>query len=245
MDGCLGKSSVCALSPLCPWLVLGEEMEVVRSHPHRERRVERVVFGGTLWSQNSLLLHNEQDLSIAIPYRPQQVHSPFSIAKGVQTQASPFHLSRGVLRAITLVFWVDHLFQPFFIVWCMDCLFCRSPWSKTSRSVTGTGTHPDAFHCHRVPDSFQLPPCDGFVEVHHRGPLDLVRAPLVFVRYRASFLGGQVLGDFPGLCKILHETTLLVTRMEPHGILVVPTCLFLMKNHMGFLSCLPVFSLLL
>ena len=56
-------------------------MEVVRSHPHRERRVERVVFGGTLWSQNSLLLHNEQDLSIAIPYRPQQVHSNFSIAK--------------------------------------------------------------------------------------------------------------------------------------------------------------------
>ena len=81
LDGCLGKSSVCALSPMFPWLVLGEEMEVVRSHPHRERRVERVVFGGTLWSQNSLLLHNEQDLSIAIPYRPKQVHSTFSIAK--------------------------------------------------------------------------------------------------------------------------------------------------------------------
>ena len=34
------------------------------------------------------------------------------------------------------------------------------------------------------------------------------------------------MGDFPGLCKILHETTLLGTRMEPHGMPVVPTCLF-------------------
>ena len=84
-------------------------------------------------------------------------------------------------------------------------------------------------HWHRKPScftatgfliSFQLPHCDGFVEVHHRGPLDLVRAPLVFVRYRACFLGGEVLGDFPGLCKILHETTLL-----------------------GCPSCIPVFSL--
>ena len=171
-------------------------MEVVGSHPHRERRVERVVFGGTLWSQNSLLLHNEQDLSIAIPYRPKQVHSTF----------------RGASHVL-LVFWVDHLFQPFFIiVWmCLDCLFCRLPSPKPSRSVTGTGAHPDAFHCHRVPDSFQLPHCDGFVEVRPRDPLDLVRAPLVFVRYRACFLleGEKVLGDFPGLCKILHETTLL------------------------------------
>ena len=68
-----------------------------------------------------------------------------------------------------------------------------------------------------VPDSFQLPHCIGFVEV--RDPLDLVRA-LLIVRYRACFLEGEkVLGDFPGLCKILHETTLL-----------------------GFQSCIPVFS---
>ena len=40
------------------------------------------------------------------------------------------------------------------------------------------------------------------------------------VRYRACFLEGEkVLGDFPGLCKILHETTLV-----------------------GFRSCIPVFS---
>ena len=149
-------------------------------HTHTETtgRVERVVFGGTLWSQNSLLLHNEQDLSIAIPYRPQQVHSPFSIAKGMQTQASPFHLSRGVLRAIALVFWVDHLFQPFFIiVWWLDCLFCRFPGPKPI--VPSLTQEAIAFHCHRVPDSFQLPHCDGFVEVRPRDPLDLVRAPLV------------------------------------------------------------------
>ena len=51
-----------------------------------------------------------------------------------------------------------------------------------------------------------------------------VRAPLVFVRYQACFLEGEVWGDFPGLCKILHKTTLLVW------------------NHMGFPSCIPVFS---
>ena len=78
------------------------------------------------------------------------------------------------------------------------------------------------------------------MEVHHRGPLDLVRAPLVFVRYRACFLEGQVLGDFPGLCKILHETTLLVTRMEPHGIPVVHTCLFyrLVGTGLSWLYCM-------
>ena len=30
--------------------------------------------------------------------------------------------------------------------------------------------NPESFHCHRVPDSFQLP-LFGFVEVRHRGPL--------------------------------------------------------------------------
>ena len=50
-----------------------------------------------------------------------------------------------------------------------------------------------------------------------RDPLDLVRA-LLIVRYRACFLEGEkVLGDFPGLCKILYETT------HPG---IVHTCLF-------------------
>ena len=138
-------------------------MEVVRSHPHRERRVERVVFGGTLWSQNSLLLHNEQDLSIAIPYRPKQVHSTF----------------RGASHVLLVFFgWTicsSLSSSSFGCVWTACSAVSPSP--KPSRSVTGTGAHPDAFHCHRVPDSFQLPHCDGFVEV--RDPLDLVRVPLV------------------------------------------------------------------
>ena len=63
------------------------------------------------------------------------------------------------------------------------------------------------------------------MEVHHRGPLDC-QSSIGICSISACFLGGQVLGDFPGLCKILHETTLLVTSMEPHGIPVVHTCLF-------------------
>ena len=82
--------------------------------------------------------------------------SPFSIAKGVQTQASPFHLSRSVIRSSTLVFWVGHLFQPFFIiVWWLDCLFCRCPGPKPV--LSSLAQEAIAFHCHRVPDSFQLP----------------------------------------------------------------------------------------
>ena len=54
------------------------------------------------------------------------------------------------------------------------------------------------FHCHRVPDSFQLK-VFGFVEVR-RGPLDCPELHW-FVRYRACFLGGWDSGDFPGLCK--------------------------------------------
>ena len=78
------------------------------------------------------------------------------------------------------------------------------------------------FHCHRVPDSFQLK-VFGFVEVR-RGPLDCPELHW-FVRYRACFLGGWDSGDFPGLCKkTLHETTPLC-GMEQHGIPVVPTCL--------------------
>ena len=90
----------------------------------------------------------------------------------------------------------------------MDCLFCRFPGPKPV--VPSLAQEAIAFHCHRVPDSFQLPHCDGFVEV--RDPLDLVRAPLVFLcSISGVFSSGrrEVLGDFPGLCKILHETTLL------------------------------------
>ena len=128
-----------------PWLVLGEEMEVVRSHPHRDHRTSRTrcVWGNTVVPE--------------LPFPPQRAR-PFH-SHSIQTQASPFYLSRGVIRSITLVFWVGHLFRPFFIVWCVDCLFCRIPGPIQIQSffVTGTGSHPDSFHYHRVPDSFQLP----------------------------------------------------------------------------------------
>ena len=162
------------------------------------------MFWGTLWSQNSLLLHNEQDLSIAIPYRPKQVH-----------------LSRGVIRSITLVFWVGHLFQPFFIiVWMCWLLVLPTPWSQpVFQSLTQESL--GSFHCHRVPDSFRLPlVMDSWKFEDHW----TVRAPLV-CSISGVFSSGrrEVLGDFPGLCKILHETTPFVW------------------NHMGSPSCIPVF----
>ena len=163
------------------------------------------MFGGTLWSLNTP--NHEQDLSIAIPYRPKQVHSTF---RGAST--SPWFFGWTICSSLS---------SSSFGGWtaCSADSLVQNPlfrhWHRK----------PSRFHCHRVPDSFQLPHCDGFVEVRPRDPLDLVRAPLVFVRYRACFLGGEVLGDFPGLCKILHETTLLVW------------------NHMGFPSCIPVSSL--
>ena len=167
-------------------------MEVVRSHPHRERRVERVVFGGTLWSQNSLLLHNEQDLSIAIPYRPKQVHSPF---RGAST-------------------------SPWFFGWTIcSSLSSSSLGGWTACSADSLVQNPLFRHWHRTLSRFTA---TGFL-IHSSCPIAMDSWKFVleihwtwselhwFVRYRACFLleGEKVLGDFPGLCKILHETTLL------------------------------------
>ena len=183
------------------------------------------MFGGTLWSQNSLLLHNEQDLSIAIPYSPQQVHSTFFHSQGVQTQASPFHLSRGVLRASTLVFgWTicSSLSSSFGVYGLL--VLPKSPGPKpvlsslaqepilTRFTATGFLIHSS---CPIVMDSWKF-----IIEVHWTWS--------EFHWFDCSISGvfssgrREVLGDFPGLCKILHETTLL-----------------------GCPSCLPVFSLLL
>ena len=145
LDGCLGKSSVCALSPICPWLVLACPWKKWKwlGHTHTETHLTsrtRCVWGNTVVPE--------------LPSPPQRAR-PFH-SHSIQTQASPFHLSRGVIRSITLVFWVGHLFQPFFIiVWCMDCLFCRFPGPKPV--VPSLAQEAIAFHCHRVPDSFQLP----------------------------------------------------------------------------------------
>ena len=125
----------------------------------------------------------------------------------MQTQASPFHLSRGVIRSITLFFGWDicsSLSSSFGVLTACSA----ESLVQTSLSSLAQG-HPESVFTATGFLIHSNCPCDGFVEVRHRGPLDLVRAPLVFVRYRACFLGGEVLGDFPGLCKILHETTLL------------------------------------
>ena len=111
------------LSLPCPW---GRNGSGSVTPTQRKTSRTRCVWGNTVVperpspSQRARPFHSH---SIQTPA------SPFSIAKGVQTQASPFHLSRGV--HISLVFWVGHLFQPFFIiVWWLDCLFCRFPGPK-------------------------------------------------------------------------------------------------------------------
>ena len=167
------------------------------------------MFGGTLWFLNT-----------PSPHRARPFHS-----HSIQTQASPFHLSRSVIRSITLFFfWVGHLFQPFFIVWCVDCLFCRIPGPIQS-FVTGTGTHPDSFHCHRVPDSFQLH-VFGFVEVHHRGPLDC-QSSIGICSISGVFSGRAGIGRFSWA---LQDPA---RNHPPAGVV---------WNHMGFPSCIPVFS---
>ena len=187
---------------------------MVRSHPHRERRVERVVFGGTLWSQNSLLLHNEQDLSIAIPYRPQQVPFPSPKVCRPKQVHSTF---RGASTSPWVFFgWTicSSLSSSSFDGWtaCSADSLVQNPWFRHWHRK------PSRFHCHRVPDSFQLPHCDGFVEV--RDPLDLVRAPLVFL---CSISGVFSSGRREGLGRFswaLQDPA----RNHPPGI--VHTCLF-------------------
>ena len=160
------------------------------------------MFGGTLWSQNSLLLHNEQDLFIAIPNRPKQVHSTF---RGASSVPSPWFFGWDICSSLS-----SSSFG------CVDCLFCRFPGPKPV--VPSLAQEAIAFHCHRVPDSFQLPHCDGFVEV--RDPLDLVRAPLVFL---CSISGVFSSGRREGLGRFswaLQDPA----RNHPPGI--VHTCLF-------------------
>ena len=92
-------------------------------HTHTETSRTRCVWGNTVVPE--------------LPSPPQRAR-PFH-SQVVQTQASPFHLSRGVIRSITLFFWVGHLFPPFFIVWGVDCLFCRIPGPNQSFSSLAQG----------------------------------------------------------------------------------------------------------
>ena len=139
-----------------------------------------------------------------LPSPPQRAR-PFH-SHSIQTQASPFHLSRGVIRSITLFFGWDicsSLSSSFGVLTA-----CSADVPNQS-SVTGTGKpigagqpltqgNPESFHCHRVPESFHyymvpdsfqlcLDSWKFIIEVHWT-----VRAPLVFVRYRACCLGRQV-----------------------------------------------------
>ena len=154
------QSSVCALSQTvfsmaCPWIPL-EEMEVVRSHPNRDNLTSRTrcVWGNTVVPE--------------LPSPPQRAR-PFH-SHSIQTQASPFHLSRGVIRSITL-----------FLGWDICSSLSSSSFGvltacsadslvQSSLPSLAQGLLMSLFHCHRVPDAFQLR-LFGFVEVHHRGPL--------------------------------------------------------------------------
>ena len=195
-------------------------MEVVGSHPHRERRVERVVFGGTLWSQNSLLLHNEQDLSIAILYRPQQVPFPspkacrpkqvHSTFRGASTSPWVFLGGPSVPAFLHHRLVVGLLVLPMPLV--QNPLFRH--WHRKPSRFTATGflIHSS---CPIAMDSWKF-----VLEIHWTwSELHWFDCSISGV-----FSSGRrgVLGDFPGLCKILHETTLL-----------------------GCPSCIPVFFSLL
>ena len=115
---------LCALadgvSMACPWIPL-EEMEVA-GHPNRDNLTSRTccVWGNTVVPEH--------------PHRARPFHS-----QTVQTQASPFHLSRGVIRSITLFFGWDICSSLSSSCWCVDGLFCRCT-APIQSSVTGTGT---------------------------------------------------------------------------------------------------------
>ena len=104
LDGCLGSRLFVRSRPCFHGLSLGKKWKWL-GHTHTETtgRVERVVFGGTLWSQNSLFLHNEQDLSIAIPYRPKQVHSTF---RGASSVPSPWFFGWDICSGLSSSFGV-------------------------------------------------------------------------------------------------------------------------------------------
>ena len=163
------------------------------------------MFGGTLWPLNT-----------PPPQRARPFHS--------QTQASPFHLSRGVIRSITLFFGWDicsSLSSSFGVLTACSA----DSLTQTNLPSLAQG-NPESFHCHRVPDSFQLPlfwirgsSSSRSIELSelHWYLFDIGR---VFLedRYREIFLGfARSCTKPPPLC-----------GMEPHGIPVVHTCLFLL-----------------
>ena len=207
----------CAVVCLCalacfhglPLVCLGKKWKwrvTSATQTEKASRVERVVFGGTLWYLDTPPRQQARPFH-SLSCRPKQVHSTF---RGASSVPSPWFFGWDICSSLSSSFGVLTACSAESLV-------------QTSLSSLAQG-HPESVFTATGFLIHSNCPCDGFVEVRHRGPLDLVRAPLVFVRYRACFLleGEKVLGDFPGLCKILHETTLL-----------------------GCPSCIPVFFSLL
>ena len=81
----------------------------------------------------------------------------------------------------------------------------------------------ESFHCHRVPDSFQLP-LFGFVEVRHRGPLAC----------QSSIGICSISGVFSWRTGMGRFSWALQDPARNHPPWVV-------WNHMGFPSCIPGF----
>ena len=116
---------LCALadgvSMACPWSVWGRNGSGGSPKQRKPDESNALCLGEHCgpWTP----IHDiKQDLSIAFRADPSKSIPPFE-------GRHPFH---------HLVFWVGHLFQPFFIVWCVDCLFCRFT-DPSKSSVTGTG----------------------------------------------------------------------------------------------------------
>ena len=122
-------------------------------------------------------------LSIAKSCRPKQFHSTF---RGASSVPSPWFFGWDISSGLSSSFGV--------LTACS-----AESLGQSSFFVTGTGAHPDAFHCHRVPDPFQLPlVMDSWkfiIEVHwtwselHWSLFDIGRVFFWKERYWEIFLG--------------------------------------------------------
>ena len=97
------------LSMACPWFTWGRNGSGGSPKQREPDESNALCFGGTLWSLNTPSTPSSKTFPYPCRADPSKSIPPFE-------GRHPFH---------HLVFWVGHLFQPFFIVWCVDCLFCR------------------------------------------------------------------------------------------------------------------------
>ena len=141
----------------------------------------------------------------------------------MQTQASPFHLSRGVIRSITLFFGWDicsSLSSSSFGV-----LTACSAESLVQASLPSLAQgHPESFHCHRVPDAFQLPLC-WFRGSSSSRTIGLGQSSIGICSISGVFSGRIGMGRF---FWALQDPA----RNQPPWVV---------WNHMGFPLCIPVF----